>query len=115
MEDWELDFAWLKVRHKVKDVLGQDQLPKLNAILIIIGIQELGKTKTTFTKEEKQDLMHIATCSLLAQEGYYAFEGLDEDGWPHYKSLKPFTTKGVQSQEVVLKKLIIQYFNKLEI
>lgn len=70
MEDWELDFEWLKVRHKVKDLLGKTDIPDLQAILFLVGIQELGRVpEGTFTKEEKRDLMHIAVCRLLSYEG----------------------------------------------
>jgi hypothetical protein len=110
MEDWELDFEWLKVQHLVKDTLKRDALPDLNAILFLIGIQELGRWKTQFTKEEKQDLLHLAACRLMSYDGFYAFRGRDADGWPHYDALKPFTLKGVKDQENYLKVKVIQYF-----
>ncbi|MCB0522307.1 MAG: hypothetical protein H6577_16745 [Lewinellaceae bacterium] len=113
-ENWELDFEWLKVRHLVKDSLKRDTLPDMNAILFLIGIQELGRWKANFTKEEKQDLMHIAVCRLLSYDGYYEFEGRDADGWPHYKALKPYKDKGVKEQEEFLKMKVIQYFRDWE-
>ena len=66
MEDWQLDFEWLRVQHFVKNALGRKDLPDLNSILFLIGIQELGRVQTRFSKEEKQDLMHIAVCRLLS-------------------------------------------------
>lgn len=112
MENWELDFEWLKVRNIVKDALKRDVLPDMNAILMLIGVQELGRWKSNFTKEEKQDLMHIAVCNLMSYDGYYDFKGRDADGWPHYDAVKPFTQKGVQTQEMYLKEKIIQYFRE---
>lgn len=112
MEEWELDFEWLKVRHTVKDIFGRDKLPDMNAVLFAIGIQELGRMQEEFTKEQKQDLMHIAVCRLLSYEGYYEFEGRDEDGWPHWKALRPIPEKGVKNQEFLLKKYVIQYFKE---
>lgn len=114
MEAWKLDFEWLRVQHIVKDSLGRENLPDMNAILFLIGIQELGHVKEEFTKEEKQDLMHIAVCRLLEPEGYFEFEGIDADGWPHYKPVRPFTRKGVDQQEELLKEKVIQYFQHLE-
>ena len=114
MEQWKLDFEWLRVQHIVKDSLKRDTLPDLNSILFLIGIQELGRWKKKFTKEEKQDLMHIAVCRLLSIDGYYEFVGRDEDGWPHWKMLIPYKVEGVKNQEVLLKEKIIQYFNVLE-
>ena len=29
MEQWEFDFKWLEVRHKIKDTMGRDELPSL--------------------------------------------------------------------------------------
>lgn len=114
MEDWQEDFEWLRIRHMVKDRFGKASLPDLNAILFLIGIQELGRWQEAFTKEEKQDLMHIAVCRLLSYEGYYEFVGRDDDGWPHWRTLKPFATKGLKAQEGILKENIIRYFKELE-
>ncbi len=111
MEDWELDFTYLQARHFIKDKLGLDKLPDLRSILFIIGVQELGKGPLEFSKEEKQDLMHIAVCSLLENDGYYEFEGKDADGWPHWKIGKPFKLKGADHQEKLLKQKIVTYFN----
>lgn len=112
MEDWQLDFEWLKVRHYIKDTFKKEALPDLNAVLYLVGIQELGRWKSKFTKEEKQDLMHIAACRLLATDGFYEFKGRDEDGWPHWEPVRPFKVKGVQDQESYLKLKIIEYFRE---
>jgi hypothetical protein len=108
-EDWQLDFEWLRVRTLVQETLGYDKLPDLNAMLLLIGMQELGHVRESWTKEEKQDLMHIAVCSLLAQEGFYEFEGLDDDGWPHFRQLAPVDANRLKEQEKLLKRLAIRY------
>ncbi len=113
MEDWELDYEWLRVRHFLKKSMQRSNLPDLNGILFLIGIQELGRWKDEFTKEEKQDLMHIAVCQLLSADGFYEFEGRDADGWPHYKELRPVSIAGVKGQGRLLKVKIIQYFRKM--
>ena len=113
METWELDFEWLKVRHRVKRLFGKTELPDLNMLLFLIGIQELGVWETSkFSKEEKQELMHVAVCELLSIDGYYEFEGRDQDGWPHYKMTRHFEKGSVDEQEYLLKELIIKYFKK---
>jgi hypothetical protein len=115
MEDWQIEFEWLRVRHQIKASFNKDVLPDMQAILFLIGLQELGQVqKKAFTKEEKQDLMHIAVCTLLEEEGYYAFEGRDHDGWPHWKVLKVFTKKGIEDQEEFLKLKVIEYFRSLD-
>lgn len=114
METWKLDFEWLQVRHTVKDALGKDELPSMNAVLFMVGIQELGRWKKQYTKEEKQDLMHIAICRLLSYDGYYEFAGRDADGWPHWNPIKIIPEQGVKAQETLLKEKIVQYFQDLK-
>jgi hypothetical protein len=113
MENWELDFHWLELRHKLKEVTQATDLPGLKAILLLIGIQEYGRIKEEFSKEEKQDLMHVAACTLLEADGYYEFAGRDDEGWPHWDIVQPFTTKGSDVQEKILKTKILDYFKKL--
>jgi len=114
MEEWESDFEWLRVRHLVKDRFNRDTLPDLNGILFLIGIQELGRWKKEFSKEEKQDLMHIAVCRLLSYDGYYEFAGRDEDGWPHWKPLRVMPKRELREQELLLQSYVIRYFKELE-
>jgi len=82
----------------------------METILFLIGIQEFGDIRKKFSKEEKQDLMHIAVCSLFAQSGYYELERVDEQGWPHFKQLKALPVLNVVEQENFLKDHILQYF-----
>lgn len=114
MEDWEFDFEWLKVRHIVKETLKHESLPDLNIVLLMIGIQELGFWKKGFTKEEKQDLMHIGVCHLLSYDEHYEFVGRDTEGWPHYQLKKAINAKGEKVQERILKEKAILYFRELE-
>ena len=48
----------------------------MEAILFLIGMQETGFIKEKITKEQKQDLMHVAVCTVFAQSGYYELEGI---------------------------------------
>jgi hypothetical protein len=116
MESWQVDFEWLRVRHIVKDAMQRPNLPDFQTVLFLIGIQELGHWHPgkNFTKEEKQDLMHIGMCTLLEKDGYYSFEGRDQDGWPHWKEEKPFDIVGVEKQEQFLIVKAIEYFQDLE-
>jgi len=98
---------WYRIVFELKKQFGKK--PDLNGMLFIIGMQELGKTKN-FSKQEKTELMHIATCKLLSYEGYYTYSHTDEDGWPHYNLIKKPPFIDLQSQENLIKKLIVQYF-----
>ncbi|MDH3246949.1 MAG: hypothetical protein OEM26_20165 [Saprospiraceae bacterium] len=113
MEQWEKDFEWLRVQHIVRDTMGIEKMPDLQGILFLIGIQELGQIERAFSKEEKQDLIHIAVCRLLSYDGYYSFKGRDEDGWPHYDLLRPVQI-GRKEQDDLLKRKVIEYFKELE-
>ena len=113
MEVWKLDYEWLRVRHVVKKSLGRDDLPNLNNILFLIGIQELGRFDDNFSKEEKQDLMHVAVCTLLEADGYFKFKGRDADGWPHFDAVRAIDVEGVKNQEDLLRVKVIEYFKNL--
>lgn len=113
-EEWEINFEWLRIRHFLKDRFQRDTLPDLNGILFLIGIQELGRWKERFTKEEKQDLMHIATCRLMSYNGYYEFAGRDADGWPHWELSQNIPPSNLKEQEGLFKQAIIRYFKEWE-
>ncbi len=93
--------------------LSQDfdaDLPDIKVILFLIGVQELGKGPQKFSKRQKEELMHIATCRLFADLGFYELEGVDQDGWPHWTKLKPIPNYTLMEQEMLLKSLIVNYF-----
>jgi hypothetical protein len=105
----DLQQRWWKLEGKLMERFGKK--PDVEAILFLIGIQELHNFKKEFSKEQKQDLMHIAVCTLLAQSGYYKLEGYDEEGWPHFIPLKEIPVHGLKEQEDFLKDHILLYFD----
>lgn len=86
----------------------------MEAILFLIGIQEVGDFQTKFSKEQKQDLMHVAVCSLLSPSGYYELDRVDEEGWPHYKQIKALPVFNLREQENFMKDHILLYFENQE-
>ena len=82
----------------------------LQGVIYLIGIQELGKGVQKFSKDEKQDLMHIATCRLLSTYGYYELEGSDDEGWPHWKLKQTLPKMSLGEQDYLLKNAAIEYF-----
>jgi hypothetical protein len=104
----DLQRRWWDLEGKLVERFGKK--PDLEAILFLIGIQEFGQVRQKFTKEQKQDLMHVAVCRLLSQSGYYELEKLDEDGWPHFKQLKAMPEMTAVEQENFLKDHILLYF-----
>lgn len=103
-----LEERWQTLEKELQERFGK--LPNMEAILFLIGIQELGKIRRKFSKEQKQDLMHVAVCTLLSRSGYYELEGRDEEGWPHFREAKPLPKMGLEDQEQLLKEHIIRYF-----
>ena len=86
-KDLDLERNWQALLGELERLL--EKRPKdLNGVLFIIGLQELGRGAKNFSKEEKQDFMHIAICKVLSLAGYYELEGLDADGWPHWKLIQ---------------------------
>ena len=82
-------------------------------ILFLIGVQELGKGPDKYSKSQKQDLMHIATCRLLSSYGYYVLEGEDDDGWPHWKKTQTLPRMTLGEQDYLLKQAVIDYFTEV--
>jgi hypothetical protein len=104
----DLQTRWWNLEAKLVERFGKK--PDMEAILFLIGIQELGELRNKFTKEQKQDLMHIAVCSLLAQSGYYELEKVDDDGWPHFRQLKSLPVMELIEQENFIKDHVLLYF-----
>lgn len=110
-KDLDLERKWQSLRIVLGEQVGRR--PKdLNGILFLIGVQELGRGKAVFSKEEKQDLMHIGICKVLSLSGFYQLEGLDEEGWPHWKMVKKLPYFDLLEQEKLLKMHVIEYFEK---
>lgn len=109
--DLSLDRKWNSLLIDLADLIGKK--PKdLNGVLFLIGVQELGRGSQNFSKEEKQDLMHIGICKVLSLSGYYELEGLDKEGWPHWKVVKKLPHFDLLEQEKLLKMHVMEYFEQ---
>lgn len=84
----------------------------LDAILYLIGVQELGIGAQKFKKDEKLNLMHIAICRLLEPYGYYEFDFFDDDKWPHYIVKEQLPTLKPGEQSVLMKEAVVMYFTE---
>lgn len=104
----DIQIRWFELEQKIRERFGKK--PDMEAILFLIGIQETGRAGESFSKEQKQDLMHVAVCTLLAPSGYYLYEGNDEEGWPHFLQLKELPAGNMVEQENFLKDHILLYF-----
>ena len=103
-----LSKKWEALLLKLQKNIAEDI--DLKGVLFLIGVQELQKGIQDFTKEEKQDILHLAVCKLLTPYGYFKFEKVDEDGWPHWIELKPIKNLAGKQQDLLIKEAIIAYF-----
>ena len=113
MKPAEIHAKWKLLQTKISEEFQSDDIPDLKVILFLIGVQELGKGPGKYSKRQKEELMHIATCRLLSEMGFYELEGLDQDGWPHWTLLKPIPSYAMMEQELLLKSLAITYFEDI--
>lgn len=108
----DLQLRWWKLEGKFMSKFGKK--PDVEAVLFLIGLQEVRNVKKKFSKEQKQDLMHVAVCSLLSHSGYYKIEGHDAEGWPHFTQLKALPAYNAIEQEIFLKDHILMYFEEID-
>lgn len=103
---------WKEVEQFFKDNFTDGETPDLDAMLFLIGVQELGKGYGEFKKDDKLNLMHIGVCRLLEPFGYYQFTGTDKDGWPHFDFIEELPPLKDNEQTLLMKQAIIQYFQE---
>jgi hypothetical protein len=73
MKPAEIHAKWKLLQDKIASEFDSD-VPDLKVILFLIGVQELGKGPGKYSKRQKEELMHIATCRLLSEMGFYELE-----------------------------------------
>jgi hypothetical protein len=88
--------------------------PDMNGVLFLVGLNVLGFGVEEFTKEQKQDIMHIGICELLSFAEFYEFKGRDSEGWPHYTLLRSPQGLGLAEQEAILRACAVQYFKEAD-
>lgn len=99
---------WQKLIQRLEKRFGTGL--ELEGILLLIGIQEIGKGPLKLNKNQKMEALHVAMCSLMAPYGYYKFVGRDEEGWPHFEALDPLPHLSPIQQHRFIKEAILDYF-----
>jgi hypothetical protein len=107
----EINTKWQQLRERIARDFDNEE-PDMKVVLFLIGVQELGKGPQKFSKRQKEELMHIATCRLFSELGFYELEGVDQDGWPHWKLVKTIPNYTLPEQELLMKSLVITYFDE---
>ncbi len=101
---------WQILQEKLKERFGHEL--DMDAIIFIIGLQELGKPFRKYKKDEKLEIMHVAICTLLEPYNFYTYEGRDADGWPHWKLNEELPHLEAKQQNKLMADAIIDYFKK---
>ena len=112
MKPAEINIKFKALQERIAEEFDNEK-PDIKVLLFLIGVQELGKGPKKFSKRQKEELMHIATCKLFSLIGFYKLEGLDQDGWPHWNLVKPIPNYTLLEQEMLMKSLIVNYFEEL--
>ena len=110
MEAGDTIRSWKKVQEALRPAFGEGL--DMQAVLFIIGMQELGQGPKQLSKEQKVDVMHVAICTLLEPLGYYIYKGRDDDNWPHWENTgkMPFMTPAEQNRLMIER--MIEYFRR---
>ncbi|SEB57836.1 hypothetical protein SAMN05192540_0935 [Maribacter dokdonensis] len=112
--DIQLKERWDYLVEKLSEKFSDGDPLELDAIIYLVGVQELGQYHRKYKKDDKLDLMHIAICRLLEPYGFYEFSFFDEDGWPHYNVLEELPSLKAGEQTVLMKEAIVSYFLEKE-
>ena len=113
--DQQLKDRWEKLVNLLSNQFSQGEDLDLDAIIYLIGVQELGKVHQKYKKDEKLNLMHIAICRLLEPYGFYEFDYFDDEGWPHYTVKESLPPLKAGEQSVLMKEAIVNYFIEREV
>ena len=113
--DQQLKERWEKLVNLLSNQFSQGEDLDLDAIIYLIGVQELGKVHQKYKKDEKLNLMHIAICRLLEPYGFYEFDYFDDEGWPHYTVKEHLPPLKAGEQSVLMKEAIVNYFIEREV
>lgn len=105
----ELEANWKALLAELNSQFDGDL--DLQAVLFLIGVQELGKGVRKYTKDQKLELMHIAICTLLEPYGYYNFSGNDEDDFPHWELNEQLPPLSPGQQLALMKECVLDYFS----
>ncbi len=105
--DHEIEIKFQAVIKELEKEFGEGM--DVQAILFLIGVNELGIGYKDFSKSEKTDVLHIAVCTILEPYGYYKFSHRDEENWPHFTLEKEIPPINGREQQYLIKEAITDY------
>lgn len=99
---------WQLLQNKLKERFGSEM--DHDAILFLIGLQELDKPYRKYKKDEKLEVIHIGVCTVLAPYGFYEYKGRDDEDWPHWELKEKIPHLDAKSQSKLMNDALIDYF-----
>ena len=104
--DIELKDRWEILVVKLSAQFADGDPLELDAIIYLVGVQELGQYHKKYKKDDKLDLMHIAICRLLESTSRYL--------WEYYTIKEELPPLKSGEQSVLMKQAIVDYFLERE-
>ena len=101
---------WQQLQNKLKERFETEM--DHDAILFMIGLQELDKTYRAYKKDEKLEVMHIGVCTVLQPYGFYEYKGRDDDDWPHWEVKEQLPHLDAKQQNRLMNDALIEYFKR---
>ena len=109
MKSEELKADWHHLLDKLSHQFPGDGNIDLDGVLLLVGTRSF-RWDIKMKKDVKINVLHVAICTVLEPYGYYEFEKRDEEGWPHFKSLKPLPTLKAGEQAILMKQAVVNFF-----
>lgn len=101
---------WQRLQNKLKERFETEM--DHDAILFMIGLQELDKPYRTYKKDEKLEVMHIGVCTVLSPYGFYEYKGRDDEDWPHWEVKEQLPHLDAKQQNRLMNDALIEYFKR---
>jgi hypothetical protein len=101
---------WQQLQNKLKERFETEM--DHDAILFMIGLQELDKPYRAYKKDEKLEVMHIGVCTVLQPYGFYEYKGRDDDDWPHWEVKEQLPHLDAKQQNRLMNDALIEYFKR---
>ena len=111
MSELGVGIGWHHVQQFIKTNFGKK--PDIETVLFLTGIQICGFGPKEFTKEDKEDLIHVAICQSLSYFGYFEETQVTEDGWVDFDQIKPISVLSKEEQNDLIKLGLVRYFSDL--
>ena len=110
--DQKLKERWDRLIHILSERFSEGEVLDVEGILYLVGLQELGQVHRKMKKDDNVNLIHIGICAVLEPFGYYRFDYIDDEGWPHFELLEELPPLKPGEQSVLMKEALVSYFLK---